>query len=67
MRLNENITIGELLDAVPDAKDILQSMGMHCSTCAMGRRETLAQAAEVHGMDVDDLLEDLKGFIESCS
>ena len=45
-------------------KDVLAGMGMHCSTCAVGRRETLGQAAEVHGMDPDDLIEDLKGFME---
>ena len=65
MRINKNTTIGELLDAVPEMKDILASIGMHCSTCAMGRKETLSQAAEVHGMDVDDLIEDLIGFIEN--
>jgi hybrid cluster-associated redox disulfide protein len=64
MRLNENTTIGELLDAAPEAKDILANMGMHCSSCPTARRESLAQAAEVHGMDIDDLLEDLKGFLE---
>lgn len=65
MRITEDTTIGELLDAAPEIKDILLSMGMHCSTCSMGIRETLAQAAEVHGMDVDDLIEDLKGFLDS--
>ena len=64
MRLNENTTIGELLDVMPEMNDILASLGMHCSTCAMGRMETIGQAAEVHGMDVDDLLEDLRGFME---
>lgn len=64
MRLTVDTTIGELLDAAPEMKDILASMGMHCSTCAVGRRETLGQAAEVHGMDSDDLIEDLKGFME---
>ncbi len=64
MRITTETTIGELLDAFPEAKDILASMGMHCSTCAVGRRESIGQAAEVHGMDPDDLVEDLKGFIE---
>ena len=64
MRITKNTTIGELLDMTPDMKDILLSMGMHCSTCAVGRRETIGQAAEVHGMDVDDLIEDIKGFME---
>ena len=65
MRLTENTTIGELLDLSPDMKDILASMGMHCSTCAIGRRETIGQAAEVHGMDPEELIEAIKGFLES--
>ena len=64
MRLSENTTIGELLDEAPQMKEILASMGMHCSGCPSARRETLGQAAEVHDMDIDDLLEDLKGFLE---
>lgn len=64
MRITTETTIGELMDSFPEAKDILASMGMHCSTCAVGRRESIGQAAEVHGMDPDDLVEDLKGFIE---
>ena len=57
MRITVNTTIGELLDLDPEMKDVLAGMGMHCSTCAVGRRET-------HGMDPDDLIEDLKGFME---
>jgi len=64
MRLTENTTIGELLDEAPEMKEILSQMGMHCSGCPSARRETLRQAAEVHDMDIDDLLEDIKGFLE---
>ena len=64
MRITENTTIGELLDIFPGAAEILANMGMHCSSCPSARRETLAQAADVHGMDVDDIVEDLKGFLE---
>lgn len=65
MRITGETTIGELLDMAPEAADILQEMGMHCSSCPSARRETLAQAADVHGMDVDDMIEDLKGFLEA--
>ena len=64
MRLNENTTIGELLDEAPEMKEVLAEMGMHCSSCPSARRETLGQAAEVHDIDIDDLLEDIKGFME---
>ena len=64
MRITEDTTIGDLIDEMPEAKDILTEMGLHCSNCPSARRETLAQAAEVHDMDIEDFLEDLKGFLE---
>lgn len=64
MRITEDTTIGDLIDEMPEAKEILAEMGLHCSNCPSARRETLAQAAEVHDMDIEDLLEDLKGFLE---
>ncbi len=63
MRINKNTTIGELLLAMPEAADVLTSMGMHCIGCPSARMETLEQAAEVHDMNADDLIEDLKGFL----
>jgi len=64
MRITEDTTIGDLIDEMPEAKEILAEMGLHCSSCPSARRETLKQAAEVHDMDIDDFLEDLKGFLE---
>lgn len=64
-RISENTTIGELLRNMPEAADILANMGMHCPTCPSAQNETLEEACEVHDMDVDDLIEDLKGFLES--
>ena len=63
-RLTKNTTIGELLHVYPDMADILTGIGMHCLGCPSSQRETLEQAAEVHGMDADDLLEDLRGFMQ---
>lgn len=62
-RINENTTIGELLDNAPELAGVLNGIGMHCTGCPSARRETLEQAAEVHGIDIDDLIEDLKGFM----
>lgn len=64
-RITENTTIGELLRNMPEAADILANMGMHCPTCPSAQNETLAEACEVHDMDAEDLLEDLKGFLEA--
>ena len=55
MRLTENTTIGELLDTAPEMKDILASMGMHCSTCPIGRKETIGQAADASTSSMEAL------------
>ncbi len=50
---------------MPEAAEILANMGMHCPTCPSAQNETLEEACGVHDMDVDDLIEDLKGFLEA--
>ena len=63
MRLTKDMTIGQLLTLNPDIGAILTNIGMHCIGCPSSRNETLEQAAEVHGLDPDDLIEDIKGFL----
>ena len=63
-RLTENTTIGELLQVCPEIAGVLTGIGMHCLGCPSSQRETLGQAAIVHGLDVDDLIEDLRGFMD---
>lgn len=45
--------------------DVLMSVGMHCLGCALARGETIADAAAVHGVDVDELVEKLNEAAES--
>lgn len=63
MRITKKITIGQLLEMAPEIGTVLTEIGMHCIGCPSARNETLEQAAEVHGMDADDLIEDIKGFL----
>ncbi len=51
--------IGELLEKNPDKADILLEAGMHCLGCMAAHDETLEEACEVHGIDVDELVEKL--------
>lgn len=48
--------IGELLQIAPDKAEILLKAGMHCLGCPASQAETIEEACEVHGIDVDDLL-----------
>lgn len=64
-RINANTQIGELLREFPEAAQILQEMGMHCPGCPSAQHETLEEACMIHDMDIDSLIEDLKGFLEN--
>jgi hybrid cluster-associated redox disulfide protein len=39
--------------------DVLACLGMHCLGCALSSGETIGEAAEVHGIDVDLMLNSL--------
>ncbi|MDI9498057.1 MAG: DUF1858 domain-containing protein [Bacillota bacterium] len=38
---------------------ILFRHGLHCVGCVMANRETIEEAARVHGLDIDALIHDL--------
>lgn len=59
MNIDKNMTIGELLEIAPDKAEILLAAGMHCLGCPASQGETLEEACEVHGIDVDELVEQL--------
>lgn len=55
-QISKDTTIGELLMVFPGAAPILMEIGMHCLGCPSAQGETLAEAAMVHGIEVDDLM-----------
>lgn len=42
---------------------VLQDSGMHCLHCMLAHGETLEEAAAVHGIDADQLVEKLNAAI----
>ena len=59
MKIEKDMTIGELLEKSPEKADILLEAGMHCLGCPASQAETLEEACSVHGLDVEDILEKL--------
>lgn len=59
MEINKDMKIGELLQVAPEKADILLEAGMHCLGCPASQAETLEEACEVHGINVDELIEKL--------
>ena len=59
MEITADTLIAEAVQINPNAGEILVNFGMHCLGCAMAHGETVGQAAEVHGIDLEKLLEAL--------
>lgn len=57
--ITKDMTIGEILNKKPEAASILMSFGMGCIGCPSAQAETLEEAAMVHGMDIEKLVEAL--------
>lgn len=62
MKITKDMTIGQVLDINEDYAEILMGFGMHCFGCPMSRMETLQEAAQVHGVDVDFMVQKLNEF-----
>lgn len=56
MAINGKMIISEILKEKPEAAEILHSFGMHCLGCAISAGESLEEAAEAHGIKLEDLL-----------
>lgn len=54
--IDKTTKIGELLEKAPEKAQILLDAGMHCLGCPASQAETLEEACEVHGIDVEELI-----------
>ena len=59
MVVTKETNLGEILDADPTKAIYFMQIGMHCLGCPASRGENLEQACWVHGVDVDELVEQL--------
>ena len=58
-KLTKDMTIAEALKLKPQIAGVLMSKGMHCLGCVIAQGETVEQAAEVHGLNADELIQEL--------
>jgi len=60
--LKKEMTIAEAIKLKPQIAGLLMSKGMHCLGCVVSQGETVGQAAEVHGLDPDELVKELNAL-----
>ena len=56
-QVTKDMTIGEIISGHEEIVPILMGAGMHCLGCPASQAESLEEAAMVHGIDIDELME----------
>lgn len=59
MTISKDMTIGELIRTDENIVPILMRAGMHCIGCPSAQGESLEEAAMVHGLNIEALIEAL--------
>ena len=62
MEITKDMTIGEIIVNKPEVAPILMEAGMHCLGCPSAQAESLEEAAMVHGMDIDALMDKISAL-----
>ena len=62
-QVTKSTMIGELLMIDENVAPILLEIGMHCLGCPSSQMETIEEAAMVHGIDPDALVEKINDFL----
>ncbi|MBS5886340.1 DUF1858 domain-containing protein [Clostridium sp.] len=57
--ITKDMTIGEVIKVKENAPQILMDFGMGCVGCPSAQAETIEDAAMVHGLELEALLEAL--------
>ncbi len=64
-KITKQMIIAEVIQIDQGLIPILLNTGMHCLGCPSAQAESLEEAAMVHGIDVDALVNDLNAYLEN--
>ena len=69
MTVTKNTIIAEILnnDPTQGCVPIFLSTGMHCLGCMASHGETVEEACAVHGVDADELVDELNDTLHTCN
>ena len=63
MAVTKEMTIGEVIQLNENVIPVLLGTGMHCLGCPASQAETLEEAAYVHGLDPEVLVNEINATI----
>ena len=65
MEITKQTTMGDMLAYDSGIAYILMQSGMHCVGCPASVGESLEEACTVHGLDADQVLQSITGYLAS--
>jgi hybrid cluster-associated redox disulfide protein len=63
VKITKDMGIIDIVQQYPQTLEVFQKYGLGCIGCAAARFENLEAGAKVHGIDVDDFIDDLNAAI----
>jgi len=63
MRITKEMTIEEVMTRYPETLPVFAHYGIGCTACSASQYDDLATGARVHGIDLDQLLEELNAAV----
>ena len=63
VKVDKSMIIGDLIKLDENLIYILMREGMHCVGCPSSQMETIEEAAMVHGIDADELVQTINDFL----
>ncbi len=64
-KIKKEMLVSDIVMNHPELVEPLMTMGMHCISCYASQMETLEEASMVHGLNPDDVVEDLNDFLSA--
>lgn len=61
--VHKDMIIQDVVAKYPETMEVFFEYGIHCVGCANSLFETVEQGAELHGFDIDELIDDLNSVI----
>jgi len=64
MKITRDMAIEEVVSKYPETIKVFMQAGLGCLGCSAARFENIEQGAQVHGIDIDQLIVDLNEIAE---
>ncbi len=62
---SKEMTIGEIIRKYPQTVSVFKKFGLDCNECQIAQFEAVEGGADVHQVDVDELLDELNRVVET--